>query len=174
MASNPFELYVVIAPMGLAFAGFGSLASRLGQSRAGDDATVDATRFTLMLFASLSAVFLGLLPATLVGLLLDEQLAVRISAIIAVVAILSYAATGLRRAVKLRKTPGFSRVGVLSNLGFAFIAFAAFLLCSLGLAADRIAAVYLFGLMGLLGSSATMFSRVIISMLRPHDQGEGA
>jgi len=53
-------------------------------------------------------------------------------------------------------------------------AFAAFVLCSLGIPADRIAATYLLGLMGLLGSSVIVFSRVIASMLRPHNEGKDA
>ena len=173
MASNSFDLYVVIASIAAVFAGFGSLASGLGRRRAGDDARVDATRLILMLFASLSATLLGLLPATLAGLLLDDQLAVRASALVALIAILGYAATGLSRALKLRQIRGFSKAGVLSNLASALIALGAFLLCVLGVPEDRIPAVYLLGLLGLLGSSTIMFSRLIISMLRPHDETSG-
>ena len=60
MATNPSDLYIVIAQMSVAFAGFGSLASRLGKRSGGDDAKVDATRLGLMLSASLSATLLGL------------------------------------------------------------------------------------------------------------------
>ena len=61
MATNSFELYVVIAQIAAAFAGFGSLASSLGQRSAGDDARVDASRLALLLVAALTATMLGLL-----------------------------------------------------------------------------------------------------------------
>jgi len=51
MATDPFELYIVISPIAAAFAGFGSLASGLGQRRGGDDARVDAMCLALMLSA---------------------------------------------------------------------------------------------------------------------------
>src|SRR5215213_3904285 len=88
MVTDPTELYPVIAQVAAVFAGFGSLASGLGRRRGGDDARVDAYRLGLMLFASLSATLLGLLPATLTGVLLDPTLALRTSAAVAVVALL--------------------------------------------------------------------------------------
>src|SRR3954452_11168038 len=63
MATYPAGLYIVITPIAAAFAGFGSLASGIGQRHGGDDARVDAFRLTTMLFSSLSATLLGLLPA---------------------------------------------------------------------------------------------------------------
>src|SRR4029453_4106088 len=60
MATNPFELYIVISPIAAAFRGFGGLGSGLGQRRAGDDARVDAMRLALMLSTSLWTTLLGL------------------------------------------------------------------------------------------------------------------
>jgi hypothetical protein len=174
MATNPFELYIVISPIAAAFAGFGSLASGLGQRRGADDARVDAMRLALMLTASLSATLLGLLPATLNALSLDDQLAVRASAIVALIVMLSYAPISVKRASKLRHAPGFSKGGTLANAVCSLMAFIAFVLCALAMPVDRVAALYLLGLMGLLGSSVIMFSRVIASMLRPHSEKEGA
>jgi hypothetical protein len=168
MATSPFQIYLVIAPIAAVFAGFGSLASGLGQREDSDDPRVDATRLTLMLFASLSATLLGLLPSTLDALLLDEQFAVRVAAIVAVLTMIGYGLSGLKRAHMLRRSPGFSKMGVLTNLTCALIALAAFGLCALGMPANRSAAFYLLGLVGLLGSSMVMFSHVIASMLRPH------
>jgi hypothetical protein len=167
--SNPFNAYVVIAPIAASFAGFGSLASGLGQRHGGDDARVDATRLTLMLFASLSAAMLGLLPMTLAGFV-NEDAAARLSSLAALVAIPAYAAAGLKRARSLRRVPGFSVAGVLSNLACAMIAFTAFAMCAAGFPTGRLSAIYLIGLMGMLGSSAIMFSLVIVSMLRRHER----
>ena len=171
MSTNPFDLYVVVAQISAAFAGFGSLAGGLGQRGTGEDTRVDATRLTLMLFASLSATLLGLIPATLAGLLLDDQLAIRASAFVALATTLIYIIVGVPRARRLRGSPGFSTGGVLANLGCALIALTGFGLCALAFHPDRIASVYLLGLMGFLGASMVMFSRVIASLLRPHQEG---
>jgi hypothetical protein len=88
MATNPFELYPVIAQIAGAFAGFGSLASGLGKRRGGDDARMDAYRLEHMLEASLSATLLGLLPATLAGWIANDTRGERASALVEVVAIL--------------------------------------------------------------------------------------
>src|SRR3954467_15137608 len=130
MASNPSELYVVIAQMAVAFAGFGSLASRLGQRQGGDDAKIDAMRLAMMLYASLSAALLGLLPATLAGFALDERFAVRAAAVVALIAMLTYAPISIGRARKLRQVHGFSKGGTFANSVCSLIAFAAFLLCA--------------------------------------------
>jgi hypothetical protein len=174
MATDPFELYIVISPIAAAFAGFGSLASGLGQRRGGDDARVDAMCLALMLSASLWTTMLGLLPATLNALSLDDQLAVRASAIVALIVMLGHASISFKRASKLQHAPGFSKGAALASTACSLTSFVAFLLCVLAMPADRIAALYLLGLMGLLGSSVIMFSRVIVSMLRPHNENEGA
>jgi hypothetical protein len=174
LATNPFDLFIVISPIAAAFAGFGSLASGLGQRRAGDDARIDAMRLALMLSTSLSVTLLGLLPGTLNALCLNDQLAVRASAIIALIVMVWYAPTSLKRAAKLRHAPGFSKGATVASSACSLTAFIAFILCVLAIPADRIAAFYLLGLMGLLGSSVIMFSRVIASMLRPLNENEGA
>ena len=171
MATNPFELYVLVSPIAAAFAGFGSLASGLGQRLGGDHARVDAMRLGSMLSASLSATLLALLPATFAGFLAEEQLAVRASAFIAVIAILAFAPISVKRALNIRGLPGFSKAGVVANTGCTFVALAAFALCLLGRPTGRAEALYLLGLVGLLGSSVVMFSRVIASMLRPINDG---
>ncbi|MEA3062976.1 MAG: hypothetical protein QOJ94_2757 [Sphingomonadales bacterium] len=172
MATNPFELYLVIAPIAAAFAGFGSLASGLGQRRGGDHARVDAMRLGSMLTASLSATLLALLPATLAGLFLDDRLAVRTSALISVVAIVGFALVSVARARKIRGLSGFSIGGAVANTACTLLALSAFALSLLDIPAGRVEALYLLGLIGLLGSSVVMFSRVIASMLRPHNEGQ--
>jgi hypothetical protein len=167
MATDPSGLYIVIAPIAAAFAGFGSLASGLGQQRGGDDARVDAFRLATMLFSSLSATLLGLLPATLEGLALGDKAALRLSALVALVGIAIYVPVGLNRARKLRNVTGFSKSGGLANSLCLLTAFISFSLCAGGVRGDVTPGLYLLGLMGLLSSSVVMFWRVIGSMLRP-------
>ena len=174
MATNPFELYVVIGPVAAAFAGFGSLASGLGQRRGGDHARVDAMRLGSMLSASLAATLLAFLPVTLAGLLLDDHLAIRLSALVAMVSIVALAPTSIGRANKIRDLAGFSIGGAIANIACTLLALAAFGLCLFAIPESRIEALYLLGLVALLGSSVVMFSRVIASMLRPHNEGPRA
>lgn len=168
MATSPYEIYPVIAQIAGAFAGFGSLASGLGRERGGDDARMDAYRLEHMLEASLSATLLGLLPATLSGLLTDSHLGVRASAVIAIIAILVYVPPSIIRARKIRHVAGFSMRATVINSLCVWGSFAAFVLCAFDLPAGRAADLYLVGLMGLLGSTVMLFSRVIVSMLLPH------
>lgn len=171
MASDPVELYPVIAQIAAVFAGFGSLASGLGKRRGGDDARIDAFRLGMMLFASLSATLLGLLPATLAGLMSGPSVALRVSSLVAVFALAIYMPLPFVRAVRLRHVPGFNKLGVAANSFCSFTALVAFVLCAIGNPVGREPGLYLVGLMGLLGSSVVMFSRVIASLLRPHSKG---
>ena len=174
MATNPFELYVIIAPIAVAFAGFGSLASGLGQHRGGAHTRVDAMRLGSMLSASLSATLLALLPATFAAFLVNEQLAVRASALIAVISIISLTPIHISRGRKIRALPGFSIGAFVANSVCAIIALSAFALCLLAIPPTKIEALYLLGLVALLGSSVVMFSRVTASMLRALNEGEDA
>jgi hypothetical protein len=170
MATDPTQYYAVIAQIAAAFAGFGSIASGLGSRSGGDDARIDAHRLATMLVASLSATLLGLLPAALSGFSLSERWFLGASSIVALVVIIFYAPAAVARALKIRHVAGFSMAANVANLSCVLIAVGAFSLCALGLPADRLAAIYLAGLMALLGSSVVMFSRVIASMLRPHNE----
>ena len=167
--TEPYELYPVIAQIAAAFAGFGSLASGLGQRRGGDDSRMDAYRLQHMLQASLSATLFGLLPATLGGILPDPSWGVRLSALIAAASILIFAPLAVVRARKLLHVAGFSKRATVVNSLCVWSAFVVFILCLLDVPAGRGPSLYLLGLMGLLGSSIMLFSRVIVSMLRPHN-----
>lgn len=168
MPDDPFQLYPVIAQIAATFAGFGSLASALDRRSGGDDARIDAYRLWLMLFASLSATVLGLLPATLTALSLGTGLALQLASLAALAALLIYLPMGTRRVLNLRGVVGFSIPGAIANTACALTSFIAFAVCAAGVAANQLAGVYLLGLVAMLGSSIVMFSRVIASMLRPH------
>lgn len=161
----------MIAQIAAVFAGFGSLASGLGQRRGGDDARIDAYRFGFMLFSSLATTLLGLLPGTFAGLLGGKDLAIRLSAAAAVAALLIYAPLSTVRIVRIRNVTGFNLPAGILNGACVLAALASFGLCMVGRPAGHIADLYLAGLMALLGSSVVMFSRVIVSMLRPHSAG---
>ena len=173
MTSNPSDLYPVIAQIAATFAGFGSLASGIGHRQGGADPRMDAYRLSLMLFASLSATMLGLLPAMLGALSLAAAPALRVSAAIAVVPLAINAYLSSKRVLKLRHAAGFNFPAGVANTACALTALAAFAVCALGTSVERMAGTYMLGLMGLLGSSMIMFSRVIVSMLGAHVAGGG-
>ena len=104
---DPGGLYLVIAPIAAAFAGFGSLASSLGRHH-GADCRVDASRLGMMLFASLSATLLGLLPATLESLAVEATAAARAAAFCAAAAILAYQPGAIARSISSPPTPSRS------------------------------------------------------------------
>jgi hypothetical protein len=166
MATDPFDLYPVIAQITAAFAGFGSLASGIGQTRGGDDARMDAYRLQNMLRASLSATLFGLLPATLIGLS-DEAWGLRLAALVAVGGHIIFTPVAVAQARKLRHVTGFSIGASIANFSCTTVSMIAFGLCALDIPPGHAASVYLLGLMGLLASSGMLFSRVIVSMLRP-------
>lgn len=170
MEASPLELYPVIAQIAAAFAGFGSLASGLGQKRGGDDARMDAYRLESMLLASLSATMFGLLPATLAALGGDLLWGIRLSALFAAASILLFSTRAMIRARRLTRVAGFSIQATIVNLVCVWGAFVAFSVCAAGSPDGRDAAYYLLGLMGFMGSTVTLFSRVIVSMLQPYQR----
>ena len=174
MAADPLDIYPVIAQIAGAFAGFGSLASGLGQRRGGDDARMDAYRLEHMLEASLWATMLGLLPATFSALSMDDTWGVRASALIGAAAILFHAPRAMMHARRIRHVEGFNLKATIVNVICMWGAFAAFLLCLLEVPHGRSASLYLLGLTGMLGSSVMLFSRVIVSMLEPLHGTESA
>jgi len=98
--------------------------------------------------------------------------ALRVSALGAVVALAIYLPMATKRVSKLRGVAGFSIPAAIANTTCALTAFVGFALCAAGVFPDRAAGLFLLGLVGLLGSSMVMFSRVIASMLRPHNEAD--
>lgn len=129
-------------------------------------------RLGSMLSASLSATLLSLLPATFGALCGDEALGVRASALAAVIAIAIAVPIHVRRSLQIRSLPGHSKAAFAANSVCALIALASFVLCLLAVPTAKIEALYLSGLVGLLGSSVVMFNQVIASMLRAYDESE--
>ena len=97
---------------------------------------------------------------------------VHAAAWVAMASIVIHTPPTMVRARKLRHVAGFSMRATVINAACVWGAFVAFGLCVLNIPPGRAAALYLVGLMGLLGSTVTLFSRVIVSMLRPYQHGD--
>jgi hypothetical protein len=165
--ANPFDTLAVIAQLSVGFAGFGSIASVLGQRAAGADAKLDAHRLTLMLLGSLYATVFALLPATLSFFIAHEPWVYRGSSLIALTVIIVLSREAARRAVAVRRAPGFSRSAAIAIAASYSVAIGALAFCAAGFPDDRIPGLYLLALMALLSACATNFWLVTRSLLQP-------
>jgi hypothetical protein len=165
---NPFDLLMVMAQLAVAFAGFASLATALGDRSGAPQTRVDAGRLTNMLMVSLCTAMLSLAPMipTLFGL--PEEVVWRSSAAVAVANMAIFSPGIVRRTQRMKLYVGFSMVTNSLNIGLAVLATLAFLACALGIAAPRSSATYVAGLLLMLLISAIVFFRVIASLLKPH------
>lgn len=165
-----YASYAVLAGIAASFSGFGTLAISIGQRDGGDDAKVDAHRLTNMLAASLTLTVVALLPGLFaaLGVALRWQVGLPSFAVLAVIAV---AAPRLaRRTYAIRTAAGYNRPASAANMLSVSVAALAFLACAVGWPRYDPPAVFLLGLMGLLLSSVIMFSRVAMSLLRPHNE----
>jgi len=166
---NPFDTFAVIAQLSVAFAGFGSIASGLGQRGAGADAKLDAHRLTLMLIGSLSATVFALLPATLSLFIARERWVYCGSSLIALTVLICLSREHARRAIAVRRAPGFSGGAAIAVTASAIVGVAALAFCAAGFPGDRLPGLYLLALMALLSASVINFWLVTRSLLQPYN-----
>jgi len=168
IALDESDLLLVIAQLSVAIAGFASLASALGVRNRGDETRVDAGRLINMLIVSLSTAVLALVPfvPTLFGS--PGNVVWRVSAAIALAAMVIVAPGAAMRARRMQRYAGFNTPSNVVNFGLAAIAAISFGCCAFGLPAPRLSASYVAGLFALLLICAILFFRVITSLLRRH------
>ena len=131
--ASEFDLLLVIAQMAVAFAGFASLASVLGERNNLDDRRVDAGRLKNMLVASLATAMLALVPFLPVLFGGTENLVWQTSAIAALATCAVVMPSVVMRGMRMKQYAGFSSLVNRVNLGIAALAVLAFVLCALGL-----------------------------------------
>ena len=165
---DEFDLLLVISQLSVAFAGFASLASALGDRNHHDETRVDAGRLINMLVVSLCTAMLALVPfvPTLFGS--AENVVWRSSAAIAFGTLVLFAPGVAMRTRRMQRYAGFNIRSNVVNFGLAAIAAFSFGFCAFGLPALRLSASYVAGLIALLLICAIVFFRVITSLLRPH------
>ena len=129
---NPFDLLAVVAQLSVAFAGFGSIASGIGQQQARDDTRLDAARLINMLIVSLPTMTLALIPHAVALLRLPERMVWGVSAIIAVAVVLLFTPGVMARAARVSRYAGFSDWVVAVYLLLDLFAAASFLACAAG------------------------------------------
>jgi len=168
LKADEFDLLLVIAQLSVAFAGFASLASALGNRNRRDETRVDAGRLINMLVVGLCTAMLALVPFALTLFSSSENMVWRSSAATALGTMLLFAPGLAMRTRRMQRYAGFNIRSNVVNFGLAAIAAFGFGFCAFGLPALRLSASYVAGLVALLLICAIVFFRVITSLLRPH------
>ncbi|MEO7387706.1 MAG: hypothetical protein ABIX37_12270 [Gammaproteobacteria bacterium] len=162
------ELFLEIAELAVAFAGFASIASAMRDRADVDNIRVDAGRLTNMIIVSLTTAMLSLVPFIPMLFSVQATTTWRASAFVAIAAVLTAGPGMVERTIRMKNYREFNMQTNVVNYGIAMIAAGAFLACALGYPAGNPAASYATGLVALLLMSAILFFRVIVSLLRPH------
>jgi MFS family permease len=164
---NNFDLLMVIAQVSVAFAGFASLASALGD-RSNPEETPVAGRLANMLVASLCTAMLALVPTIPALFGLTESIVWRSSALVAILTWVSVIPGVLTRTKRMKQYAGYNAATSTAGIGLAAIAGLGFSASALGFRAGHLPATYIGGLLALVLVSAMLFFRIITSLLRPH------
>jgi hypothetical protein len=156
----------------VAFAGFASLASILSRRLNQDDPRVDSGRLLGMLTISLIVTALALAP--LVPMLFEwsPEVVWRVSGSFGLLLYGGLAPSMLRRVSVMRQFEGFNPLVNTVNSVLGWFAAAALLCCIIGFPSADPFASYYAGVLALLAICATLFFRVIASLLRPGAPGE--
>jgi len=168
LKADEFDLLLVIAQLSVAFAGFASLASALGNRNRRDETRVDAGRLINMLVVGLCTAMLALVPFVLTLFGSSASIVWRSSAATALGTMVLFAPGLAMRTRRMQRYAGFNIRSNVVNFGLAAIAAFRFGFCAFGLPALRLSASYVAGLVALLLICAIVFFRVITSLLRPH------
>jgi hypothetical protein len=161
------DILLTIAEIGVALAGFASLASILGHEDKNIDPLVNAIRFRALLDAGLSAMLLALIGVLVVKIGGPVDRAWQAASGVGVLFLVTIGYSTYRRSAQRRHLPGFRKrvsvviysILVLMLVGFAF--------ASTGLAGAYSFHVFFANLILLLMICCTMFVLVIASLVAP-------
>ena len=161
------EILLTVAEIGVALAGFASLAAVLGRRYRHTDPLVNAIRLRGLLDAGLSTMLLALIAVLAIQIGGESEWVWRIVAVIGLVIVSTIGTAAFRREKLQRNLPGFRRV--VSAIMFVLVAvvFGGFAVIAAGFTGAYGFHVYFGGLCLLLAICCTMFVLVIASLVRP-------
>ncbi len=166
------DLLLTIAEVAVAFAGFASLVSILGQRAAQDDFYVSSVRMRAMVLYSLLVVAFALVPFVLNRYGLRDEAVWRVSSALFAIAVVAVEVWLIRRVVGLHALSRRTRpvlVIVIPTLSVASVT----LLANATVVPSRLtAAVYLTGLGLLLFLAGLVFGLILFSFLASVDSDE--
>lgn len=159
------DILLTVAEIGVALAGFASLAAVVGRRYKNVDPVVNAMRLRGLLDAGLSTMLLALIAVLLLQIGKESIWVWRVSSAAGLFFVIPIGGAALRREKLRRHLPGYRRP--VAAVMFLFVGLAAlgFALTAAGLAGDFGFHVYLGILCLLLAICCTMFVLVIASLL---------
>ena len=162
---DEIEILLTIAEIGVALAGFASLAAILGRRDRHTDPLVNAIRLRGLLDAGLSTMLLALIGVLMLKIGGERDWVWRVSAIAGLLLVSTIGAAAFRREKLRRHLPGFRRVASTIMFTLVAIAFVGFAIVAAGLAGDYGFHIF-FGVLCLfLIICCTMFVLVIASLM---------
>lgn len=165
---DQIDLLLVLAQIGVGVAGFGSLATVVGQAYTTTDPEVNAIRLRGLLHISISVMLLSLVAIALLRVPgLEEALAWRIASIIAFLTTLAISVGVLRRDRTRRRLPGYNKVTMVTNFTLMGIIIVALATAVTGAAGRYIGSVYAGSIILMLVACSTAFVLVVTSFLDP-------
>jgi hypothetical protein len=168
------EILLSVAEIGVALAGFASLATVLGRRYRHTDPPVNAIRLRGLLDAGLSTMLLALIAVLAMQVGGEGEWVWRTVALVGLLFVGTIGSAAFRRERLRRHLPGFRRL--VSTIMFMLVAtaFAGFVLISAGFAGNYGFHIYVGSLCLLLAICCTMFVLVIASLVRPEALQEPA
>ena len=166
------DILLTIAEIGVALAGFASLAAILGRRDKDTDPLVNAIRLRGLLDAGLSAMLLALIGVLMLQVGGSEPWVWRVAAVAGILFVSTIGTAAFRREKLRRHLPGFRRRASFIMFTLVAAAFFGFVFISTGLAGHYGFHVFFGILCLLLVICCTMFVLVIASLMRSTQAGE--
>jgi hypothetical protein len=161
------DILLTVAEIGVALAGFASLAAILGHEDKNTDPLVNAIRLRALLDAGLSAMLLALIGVLMVTVTGPGDLAWQAAAGVGVIFMVTIGWTTFRRDAQRRHLPGFRKRVSYVMYTILIATLAGFVFTSAGLAGHYGFHVFFAILCLLLVICCTMFVLVIASLVAP-------
>ena len=161
------DILLTVAEIGVALAGFASLATVLGRRFGPTDPLVNAIRLRGLLDAGISTLMLALLAVVLLQFDAAGRWIWRVSSLAGVVLILTVGVAAFRREKLRRHLPGFRKRASFVMFALVAAALVGFAGIVAGFAGDYGFEVFLAILCVLLLICCTMFVLVIASVVNP-------
>ena len=162
---DEIEILLTVAEIGVALAGFASLAAVLGRQQKGTDPLVNAIRLRGLLDAGLSTMLLALIGVLMIQVGGSAAWVWQTAAGAGIVFVSTIGTAAFRREKLRRHLPGFRRRASFIMFTLVAVAFLGYVFVSLGLAGAFGFHVYFAILLLLLIICCTMFVLVIASLM---------
>lgn len=166
------DILLTVAEIGVALAGFASLAAILGRRDKATDPLVNAIRLRGLLDAGLSAMLLALVGVLMLQIGGAQEWVWRAAAVVGIVFVSTIGTAAFRREKLRRHLPGFRQRASIVMFSLVAAAFLGFVFISSGFAGHYGFHLYFAILCLLLIICCTMFVLVIASLMKSTQAGE--